>query len=311
MNTPSTHAPQRVCPAPSFPLATSRSVGRARRNITLVASVVYVAAAGLAAWLAASLVLALCALSFWHYYLYALAYRYGAIPLSQFKRDAMLMKSVALLVLAWVYLAAPIEPASLAVVLAGFLLNAVAAAALGVDRTYYGHEVANLARLRVTRFPYSLIAHPMLVGNMLAYAGMLLNAEFRAAWWPLACAHVACNLGLLAMERYVTPLRLSAATATAGLTRPATDWSWLRWFGLTVAGAGLAGGVASITDVAPPLLAAGAGAAAMTYAFVLFYAYTRPAPVPVERLPTKEGLDKPILDLPACAFSPAQGRTRL
>jgi hypothetical protein len=256
---------------------------RAGRDFTLLASVMYVAVAGTVAWQTGSLALAICALGFWHYYLYVLAYRYGAVPLPVFKRDAVLMKGVALLVLAWAYLASPFDHASLATVAAGFLLNALAAAALGSDRTYYGHEVANLPRLRVTRFPYSVIAHPMLVGNMLAYTGMLLNPQFREQWWALALAHVVFNLGLLAMERNVTPLRWSAA----GTFRPARGWSWMRLCGLAAAGALLAGAAAWHTSLAPPLLAAGLGAAALAYAYTLFCAYTPPAPVRVEPNPSE------------------------
>lgn len=48
-------------------------------------------------------VLAIYALSFWHYYLYWLAYRFGAVPLAVFKRDAVLMKTAALSALGFAY----------------------------------------------------------------------------------------------------------------------------------------------------------------------------------------------------------------
>ena len=46
-----------------------------------------------------------------------------------------------------------------------------AAAVLGIDRTYYGHEVLGLAPKRLTAFPYSLTAHPMILGNVAAFGG--------------------------------------------------------------------------------------------------------------------------------------------
>jgi hypothetical protein len=139
-------------------------------------------------------------LSFWHYYLYWLAFAFGAVPFDIFKRDAVAMKTVAVAALAAVYLAAPLDPVSLAVIAGGILLNVRAAAVLGVDRTYYGHEVAGLPPRRVTAFPYSLIAHPMIVGNVAAFGGTLLNPAFAERWWPLVGLHVALNIGLLAME---------------------------------------------------------------------------------------------------------------
>lgn len=201
--------------------------------------------------------LAAYAVSFWHYYLYWLAYCFGAVALDAFIRDAVLMKSAALVALGAAYLAAPPDPASLAVVAAGFLLNAVAARALGVDRTYYGHEVAGLPPRRVAAFPYSWVTHPMLVGNVLAFGGTLLNADFRQRWWPLACGHVAQNVGLLVMERYVTPRRRGG---------------WL-------AGVGVAGSLLPLVSRGTPPEAALAMAALMAaYAGVLYWSSSRPTP---------------------------------
>ena len=118
-----------------------------------------------------------------------------------FKRDAMLLKALSVAALAFVYLQAPPDFMSLGVIALGILLNARAASVLGIDRTYYGHELAGLPARRVTEFPYSLMSHPMIVGNVMAFGGTLLNPAFRAAWWPLAALHVVLNLGLLAMER--------------------------------------------------------------------------------------------------------------
>jgi hypothetical protein len=245
----------------------------ARDQGTLLASAFYVALVGAAAWITGSQPLAVYALGFWHYYLCGLAYRYGAVPLPVFKRDAVLMKSVALVALGSAYLSAPLDYASLAVVAAGFLLNTLAASALGSDRTYYGDEVANLPPLRVTCFPYSVIAHPMLIGNMLAYGGTLLNAGFREQWWPLACTHVALNLGLLVMERRVTPLR-RAASSVECTPRP---WSWPRALALAAVGAAIGIGAAQVAGSTSTLLAAGVGATVVGYGWILHRAYSEPA----------------------------------
>ena len=111
------------------------------------------------------------------------------------------MKALSVAALAFVYLQAPPDFLSLGVIALGILLNARAASVLGIDRTYYGHELAGLAARRITEFPYSLMSHPMIVGNVLAFGGTLLNPAFRAEWWPLAALHVVLNIALLAMER--------------------------------------------------------------------------------------------------------------
>lgn len=195
--------------------------------------------------------LAVYLLGFWHYYLYWLAFAFGRAPFDVFKRDAVVAKTVSVAVFAAVYLAAPLDLLSLAAVAGGVLLNVRAAAVLGFDRTYYGHEVAGLPPLRIAAFPYSAMAHPMIVGNVLAFGGTLINADFARQWWPLACLHVALNIGLLAMER-------------AGKSREGS----VRTGGYAVAGA-LAAAAAFVAGGAGMTawlqLAAAAGCAAILY----------------------------------------------
>jgi hypothetical protein len=233
----------------------------------------------LAAAAAGSLPLAIYALSFWHYLLYWLAYRHGAVPLAVFKRDAVTMKTVSLGALALAYLAAPTDPLSLAVVAAGFLLNVAAARNLGADRTYYGHEVSGLPLVRATGFPYSWTPHPMLVGNIAAFGGTLINAGFREHWWPLACLHVACNLGLLAMERFVTPQRRSIRGG--GMVAGAQDRIAPRVLAAALLGAAAGAGLGTwLGEGLPVFGAVGAGAAAGAYAAVMSFWYTRHATTP-------------------------------
>lgn len=165
----------------------------------------------LAAWLLVAVALAhaaidrdfafaIYAVSFLYYALYWRAFAWGVRSFDAFKQDALLLKALSVAALAVVYAQQPLEPLSLAVIAVGVALNARAAAVLGIDRTYYGVEIAGLPPLRARAFPYSLLPHPMIVGNVLAFGGTLLNSGFRDAWWPLAASHVALNLGLLAME---------------------------------------------------------------------------------------------------------------
>lgn len=189
------------------------------RNGSTLACGLFVLAVLLGAALDGSLTLAVWLLSFWHYYLYWLAF--GAVPFAVFKRDAVAMKTVSVAALAAVYLAAPLDLASLAVIAGGILLNVRAASVLGIDRTYYGHEVAGLPPRRITAFPYSLIAHPMIVGNVAAFGGTLINPAFAGQWGPLVGLHVALNIGLLAMElagtRRLPAVRIGGGLVFAGV----------------------------------------------------------------------------------------------
>lgn len=271
------------------------SVGQCRAptrwDASLLFSVMFVLLVIAGTQLGETPALAVYLLSFWHYYLYWLAYRFGAVSLGIFKRDAVVMKSVSLVALAFAYFSATLDFLSLAVVASGFLLNVAAARALGPDRTYYGHEVANFPRQRITVFPYSRIAHPMLVGNIVAFGGTMINAGFRAEWWPLACAHVAMNLALLVMELAVTPLRRGAGHAGE---RGSGDQGQLLLAGCCIVAAGTVMGVAlgySGTWDTGTLLAVGMGACISGYAWVLLYCYSRPELAPGGRRETQaEGL---------------------
>jgi hypothetical protein len=212
--------------------------------VSSLACLLFVLVVLLGAALDRSLPLAVYLLSFWHYYLYWLAVAFGAASFDAFKRDAIAMKAVSVAALATVYLAEPIDLVSLAVIAGGIVLNIRAAAVLGLDRTYYGHEVAGLPPLRLTAFPYSLTDHPMILGNVAAFGGTLLDPEFRHQWWPLACIHVALNVGLLAME-LAGPRRRHA----------------VRIGGVAVTGALFAAGVASLSTGTTVTVAAMAGAA--------------------------------------------------
>ena len=219
------------------------------------------------------------ALSFWHYPIYALAFVLRAVRLAVFERDAVFMKGVSLAAFAAVYLTVTPNFLSLMVVAIGLLFNLSAARALGTDRTYYGYELAALPPRRVTAFPYSVLSHPMLTGNALAFAGTLLNAEFRADWWPLAVAHVILNLAILVMEARARPRQLVLPAAIA-----ARPWltAWPAGAGLVAAGALLAGLAGSGI-----VFVAGVALASLAYGLVLLTAYAWPNAA-VERRRTDE-----------------------
>jgi|GEM_PF-629505 len=254
---------------------------RVRRNASWLSSLLFVISMLGLGYLGKDSKLLVSSLSFWHYYLYWLAYYHGAVPPDVFRRDAIFMKTVSIIGLGSVYLAAPLNLASFTVVAFGFLLNCLAARALGVDRTYYGYELAELPRVQITTFPYSWFSHPMLIGNILAFGGTMINANFRRQWWPLACGHVAMNVGLLFMELAVIPQRRSARRA-AFRDAQATGWHSLRTGAcLAIAGGALAAAAGSWgTWSAKTSFAAAAGMCASAYAYALYRDYSVPRFMP-------------------------------
>lgn len=149
--------------------------------------------------------LAVYALSFWHYVTYALAFLLRQIDIRHFSNDAIALKTVAVGAIALPYLSMPVDLISITAIIIGIVLNVSASISLGLERTYYGFEIAGLPAKRVSRFPYSIIAHPMLIGNMIAFGGALLNSSFRQDWWPLAVLHVVGNGLTLIIEIFGRP----------------------------------------------------------------------------------------------------------
>jgi hypothetical protein len=228
------------------------------------------------------------ALSFWHYIFYWWAYRHGAVRPARFRRDAMLMKGVALTALGSAYLAQPWHWMSALTTASGFVLNLAAARALGHARTYYGWELGELPQRRVTSFPYSVVPHPMLLGNIVAFGGTLLHPGFRQAWWPLAVLHVALNGALIVMETSVAPKRptrrIGAVSTWARRGGPSgVGLRLAAWAATTAVGAALAAAGAAVLEWpagwAPVAVVAGASAA-YGYAQYGWYVPTASADAP-------------------------------
>jgi len=240
---------------------------------TTVAGATFVAIVVAVATHAESLPVAIWALAFWHYGLYVLAYTFGAVSAPVFRRDAVLAKAASLATLATAYIGASPDPWSMIAVVAGLSLNAWAARVLGAERTYYGAELADLPALRVTRLPYSAIAHPMLIGNVIAYTGLLLDPAFRRDWWPLALAHVGFNVGLLMMELRVRPRR---GYRRAGPSRAAPLFVPLTLALAVGAGAGAAASVGQWWPLGP-IAGSLLGASLFGHATVLYAGYVWPS----------------------------------
>jgi hypothetical protein len=237
---------------------------------TAFAGTAFFAAAAVFAFITPYSAAAVYAVSFWQYAVYALAFLHRRVSLEAFQHDAYLTRTASLVAFAWVYLSSPIDVLSLIVVAAGFALNIAAVKALGTDRTYYGVELAELEPKRITAFPYTWIPHPMLVGNMAAFGGTLLNAEFARQWWPLAALHVGLNLAIILMEAYAKPVK-SRNTQSSDERQPFEAFSAAFEGGL--AGAAVGAAFAALVDPSAWAAAMTAAAGVFAYAAVLADAY--------------------------------------
>jgi uncharacterized membrane protein YGL010W len=142
--------------------------------------------------------------SFVHYLLYiATYYLREGVSFHAFRRDAVLYKALAAAQLAILYARNfELDSVSLALIATGLLLSALAAKRLGWERTYFGAELGLASPERVTGFPYGVLRHPMITGNVLALLGLMKMAGFRHAAPWLAPTHIAFYLAHLLQEHF-------------------------------------------------------------------------------------------------------------
>lgn len=159
--------------------------------------------------------MAVYALSFWHYPVYALAFMGREIGFEDFKRDAILLKAISIAAFVVVILTSFPNPLACLVMAVGFGLIMSATWVLGKDRTYFGFEIGGLPGERVSGFPFSVVPHPMLSGNVIAYSAMLLDDQLRANWWPLSVLHALLNILMIIMEANAGKNRTSAILYSA------------------------------------------------------------------------------------------------
>jgi hypothetical protein len=131
--------------------------------------------------------------SYTHYCMYIATYHVRErINFGTFKRNVIFWKSLALTHLALTYVKNfEFDIVSIAMIVCGYGLSAAAAAALGVDQTYFGVELGRVEPNFVRGFPYNVVPHPMIVGSMVGLLGFHKMAGFRATLpyaIPMHCA---------------------------------------------------------------------------------------------------------------------------
>eukprot|EP00615_Pteridomonas_danica_P011162 CAMPEP_0114333742 /NCGR_PEP_ID=MMETSP0101-20121206/3942_1 /TAXON_ID=38822 ORGANISM="Pteridomonas danica, Strain PT" /NCGR_SAMPLE_ID=MMETSP0101 /ASSEMBLY_ACC=CAM_ASM_000211 /LENGTH=175 /DNA_ID=CAMNT_0001464831 /DNA_START=64 /DNA_END=591 /DNA_ORIENTATION=- len=132
------------------------------------------------------------------------------------QRDVLLFKSVALSNLAYIYLKPyydayqtgtqqpDIDYISLIMIVVGYAISIMATQALGIDGTYFGIELgfvkANYNFVQV--FPYNVIPHPMIMGQVFALLGVFKPAHVYTNWPWLIPVHVLLYFTHMTQEIY-------------------------------------------------------------------------------------------------------------
>lgn len=152
--------------------------------------------------------------SFVHYLRYMTTYYNRTdVNFGTFKADVLFFKVLAISHIAYRYAsilfatpgtsASPVVlAASLVMIVTGSTVSSLATKALGIDGTYFGCELGMCKTEWVTAFPYNVIPHPMIVGQLFAFMGVQLLPEFRAAWPWLMPAHCAMYTLVMLQEQF-------------------------------------------------------------------------------------------------------------
>ncbi len=152
--------------------------------------------------------------SFVHYLLYfAVYYTREDVAFYTFQRRAMFFKALALAQLVFIYVSfGRIDPLSIGLIVTGVALSGAAARVLGLERSYFAAELGRCEPLTLRRFPYNLLNHPMIVGNVIALLGFFALPELRATVPYLVPMHIGFYLLQLMQERGVVLRKAEAAT---------------------------------------------------------------------------------------------------
>lgn len=116
----------------------------------------------------------------------------------------MAYKAIALTHLAYYYLSAGVfDPVSLGMIVCGFGLSFAALLAIGVDATYFGIELGRLKfeEAWISSFPYSVMRHPMISGNLLGLLGIMKLQGFAGPSW-LVPMHMGLYVLHMLQEHY-------------------------------------------------------------------------------------------------------------
>ncbi len=179
---------------------TTKSIALAQRAVGYSNMVMYLAIAAAAAALH-SFAVFLALSSFLHYGRYIRTFylqKARDFDYEVFTRDVMLYKTVAVAQLLLLWLAplllslfpvaftdalvppsvaqaagrATVSPLVVVVAVVGFGITMAATAQLGMLRTYFGSELGLVEPKWIRGFPYSVIPHPMIVGQLLAFGAI-------------------------------------------------------------------------------------------------------------------------------------------
>ena len=169
----------------------------------------YVLLAGTVSYALSSLTLFILLTGFVHYGLYIATFAHRRdICYGNFLRDCIFFKVVSMGTLTLVALSnLTLDPLALLLICSGFGIAAMAASALGKERTYFGVELERVPPRHIHRFPYGTVPHPMILGAIVGLLGLHAMSGFRAVLPWVIPVHIGLYLLHLLQEQMDDQMR--------------------------------------------------------------------------------------------------------
>ena len=127
--------------------------------------------------------------SYIHYLIYISTFYYRKnIHFNSFVRNYLVYKTVALINLLFIFN----YPFGINHVLAacGYMITMLATRALGKHYTYFGIELGLVEYKKINKFPYGIIPHPMITGQLFALSSIILLVPFLSNEFIILSIHI-------------------------------------------------------------------------------------------------------------------------
>lgn len=140
------------------------------------------------------------ATSFINYLIYISTYYYREnVHFNSFVRNCIFYKTISIINLVYLLYYHPLQVNHLFICI-GYLLTIISTYRLGKYYTYFGIELELLEYKKINSFPYGIIPHPMITGQIIALSNMLFIVPYFGKEFLVLAIHISLYIIHLLQE---------------------------------------------------------------------------------------------------------------
>jgi hypothetical protein len=138
--------------------------------------------------------------SFINYLIYISTYYYREnVHFNSFVRNCIFYKTISIINLVYLLYYHPLQVNHLFICI-GYLLTIISTYRLGKYYTYFGIELELLEYKKINSFPYGIIPHPMITGQIIALSNMLFIVPYFGKEFLVLAIHISLYIIHLLQE---------------------------------------------------------------------------------------------------------------